>query len=147
MVLLACLVAACHPTRGCSESQFTLASDSRLPAWVDLPSGMERQDIDVELWYWVPIADVDNTTVYVKDLRGKQIAYLTGQSCWHPATHWPDGGPVAPYPHYVILKVGGVVDVAEHSRGRWQMSDNTDVLSAAKTSIARGECRHSPDAY
>jgi hypothetical protein len=62
-------------------------------------------------------------------------------------SHWPDGGPVAPDPHYVILTVGNVVDVAEHSRGNWKMSDNADILAAAKASIARRECRHSPDKY
>jgi hypothetical protein len=57
------------------------------------------------------------------------------------------GGPVAPDPHYVILVVGGTVDVAEHSRGDWRMTDNADILAAAKESIARKECRHSPDNY
>jgi hypothetical protein len=146
-LLLTSLVAACSPTRGCSESQFKLAADSRLPAWINLPTGMERQGVDVELWYWTPIADVDDVTVYVKDRNGRSVANLTARSCWHPATHWPDGGPVAPDPHYVILTVGNVVDVAEHSRGNWKMSDNADILAAAKASIARRECRHSPDNY
>jgi hypothetical protein len=145
-LFLTCLVAACHPTRGCSESQFKLKADSRLPSWLNLP-GVERNGVDVELWYWTPIADVDNVTIYVKDRNGRSVANLTGRSCWHPATHWPMGGPVAPDPHYVILVVGGIVDVAEHSRGDWKMTDNTDILAAAKESIARKECRGSPDNY
>lgn len=146
-LLLTCLVAACHPTRGCSESQFHLAADSRLPSWLDLPAGIGRSGIDVELWYWTPIADVDDVTVYVKDRNGRSLTNLTGRSCWHPATHWPDGGPVAPDPHYVILVVGGIVDVAEHWHGDWRMTDNADILAAAKESIGRKECRHSPDNY
>jgi len=98
-LFLTCLFAACHPTRGCSESQFKLAADSRLPNWVNLPTGLERRDVDVELWYWGPIADVDDVTVYVNGRHGEKISYLTGRSCWHPATHWPIGGPVAAYPH------------------------------------------------
>jgi hypothetical protein len=66
---------------------------------------MERRDVDVELWYWTPIADVDNVTVYVNDRNGRSVAALTGRSCWHPATHGPLGGPVPPDPHYVILTV------------------------------------------
>jgi hypothetical protein len=84
-LLLTFLVAACSPTRGCSESQFKLAADSRLPAWINLPTGMERQGVDVELWYWTPIADVDDVTVYVKDRNGRSVANLTARSCWHPA--------------------------------------------------------------
>jgi hypothetical protein len=57
------------------------------------------------------------------------------------------GGPVAPEPHYVILIVGGVVDVAEHTGGDWKMSDNAEILAAARESVANGECRHSPDNY
>ena len=146
-ILLTCLIAACHPLRGCSESQFNLNADSRLPAWLTLPAGLQRRDVDVELWYWTPLADVDNVTVYVTGRDGRKIANLTGRSCWHPATHWPMGGPVAPEPHYVILIVGGIVDVAEHTRGDWKMTDNAAILAAAKESVVRGECRHSPDNY
>ena len=146
-LFLTCLVAACHPTRGCSESQFKLAADSRLPFWLTLPAGLERRDVDVEMWYWTPIADVDNVTFYVNDRSGRSVADLTGRSCWHPVTHWPQGGPVPPEPHYVILIVQETVDVAEHSRGDWRMSDNAEILAAAKESIARKECRHSPDNY
>ncbi len=152
-LLLTCLVAACHPTRGCSESQFALETTSRLPLWLDLPAGVERSGVDVELWYWTPITNVDDVTVYVKDRNGRSIFNLTGKSCWHPATHWPDGGPVAPDPHYVILIVGGIVDVAEHfSRpdqvgDAWKMTDSEKILAVAKESVARNECRGSPDNY
>ena len=109
--------------------------------------GLARSDIDVELWYWGTIADVDNVTVYVNDHNGRKVVDLTGRSCWHPATHWPMGGPVAPDPHYVILIVGGVVDVAEHTRGDWKMTDNAGILAAAEESVAKDECRQSPDNY
>src|SRR5689334_4392928 len=119
-LFLTCLMAACHPLRGCSESQFKLNADSRLPTWVKLPAGLTHGDVDVEMWYWGPIFDVDNVTVYVTDHNGRKVGDVTGRSCWHPATHWPVGGPVAPEPHYVILIVGGVVDVAGHTRGDWR---------------------------
>jgi hypothetical protein len=144
---LTCLVAACHPTRGCIESQFTLAAESRLPSWLILPAGLERGDVDVQLSYWAGLAALDNVTVYVNDHAGRRVAGLTGRSCWHPATHWPQGGPVPPDPHYVILIAREIVDVAEHSGGNWRMSDNSAILAAAKESIARNECRESPDNY
>lgn len=108
---------------------------------------MERRDVDVQLAYWTsPLSAVD-VTVSVKDLRGTGIADMSGKSCWHPATHWPVGGPVAPDPHYVIITVKDVVDVAEHARGTVRMSTDEVILAAARASIARGECRASPDNY
>jgi hypothetical protein len=128
-----------------------LDADSRLPLWLKLPLGLQRKDVDVELKYWGPLFPVNNVTIAVNDLHGSGIASLTAKSCWHPKTHWPSGGPV-PKTQYVILVVGEVVDVAEHTHGgsertSWRMSDNAEVLSEARVSIARKECRGTPDDY
>ena len=56
------------------------------------------------------------------------------------------GGPV-PRIQYVILIVGEMVDVAEHSGDDLRMSDNAEILAAAKESIARKECRNEIDHY
>jgi hypothetical protein len=146
VLFLTSLMAACSPIRGCEESDFALDADSRLPIWMKLPPGMQRKDVDVELQYWGAIFPVDNATFSVT-YRGRHIASLTAKSCWHPATHWPMGGPVAPEPHYVILISDNVVDVAEHSRGNWKMTDDEKILETAKQSVARGECRGSPANY
>jgi hypothetical protein len=122
-----------------------------LPLWLQLPPGLQRTDVDVELKYWSSPFPVNNVTIAVTDLHGRRIASLTAKSCWHPETHWPTGGP-APRTTYVILVVGEVVDVAEHTDGgsertNWRMSDNAKLLSEARASIARKECRSAPDDY
>ena len=54
MVFLTTIVgAACHPLRGCAESEFPLASESRLPHWFSLPSGVSRSDVSVVMTYYI----------------------------------------------------------------------------------------------
>lgn len=50
---VAVFAAACHPLRGCIEARFDLPDDNRLPAWFELPSGMNRTDVAVRMDYWV----------------------------------------------------------------------------------------------
>jgi hypothetical protein len=51
-ILLAVLLSACHPVRGCAESQFRLAPESRLPKWFALPDGVQRSEVEVTLAYY-----------------------------------------------------------------------------------------------
>ena len=82
---------------------------------------------------------------------GRPIDRTTGDMCWHPATQWTanaDGAFVpAPYPHYMIVSVRGVVEVIEHValRGFFTVSDAPAVVDEARASIERGECRQLPD--
>jgi hypothetical protein len=53
---------------------------------------------------------------------------------------------VAPYPHYVIITVDGVTEVAEHNKDdRVAFTDDPDVIRQAVDSVRRGECRGTPD--
>lgn len=49
LLLLVLLCTACHPIRGCPESEFVLSADSRLPRWFTVRSDAKRSDVEVEL--------------------------------------------------------------------------------------------------
>jgi hypothetical protein len=52
-VLIRLLCAACNPTRGCAESDFDLAAESRLPKWFTLAAGQNRSDATVNMTYYI----------------------------------------------------------------------------------------------
>jgi len=145
---LALILAACSPIRGCVESNFELAPDSRLPAWFRLGSNVSRADVTVDLFYWTSgDAEFD-----LKDLRSsKTIGHVIGRSCWHPATRYTrksDGTLMAPEgPLYKIATIGGVVDVMEHTRlnNVFRMASDPSIIDEARQSISRGICRREPD--
>jgi hypothetical protein len=146
VVLPLLALAACSPLRGCVESQFSLAPDSRLPQWFAVPVVKDRSDVTVKLTYWTNgDAEFD-----LKNRWGITIRDVTGPSCWHPRTryrHHADGTQSPPGgPEFVIVKVGGSVDVIEHKQLTpvFRMSDDPEILREARESIARGECRHEP---
>jgi hypothetical protein len=148
LLLLTLLLVACSPLRGCVESQFRLAPDSRLPAWFSLPADRKRSDLTVTLTYWTY---GDNAEFELIDPRsGATIRDVSGPSCWHPATRYtqkPDGRFEPPGgPEYVIATVRGVTDVVEHDEQNdvFRMAEDEAILREAKESIARGECRHEP---
>jgi hypothetical protein len=151
-VLLATLCAACRPVRGCAESHFVLAAESRLPRWFTLPPGVVRSDVEVGLSYWVSLTPglANDTVITVRNRQGRTLQTVTGNSCWHPETRWTPKGDgtftPAPYPHYMIVTVNGVMEVVSHP-GRndlFAISDDQAVVTEARESVAKGECRHSP---
>jgi hypothetical protein len=143
---LSLIVVACSPVRGCVESNFTLAPDSRLPQWYSLSATAKRSDVALELYYWT-----SGTAVFEPSGNwGAPARKLIGQSCWHPRTRYTknaDGTYTAPGgPEYVIVKIDGTVDVVEHNHvpGVFRMTDDQSIILEARQSIARGECRHEP---
>ena len=139
-------LAACSPLRGCAESYFELATDSRLPVWFAAPVATDRSKVTVKLTYWTngdAEFELKNEWFTLRDVMGR--------SCWHPRTRYtqhadgtqsPPGGP-----EFVIVKVGDAVDVVEHKQQLtpvFSMSDDPGILREARESIARGECRHNP---
>lgn len=116
---LVVLLAACHPVRGCAESQFELAPESRLPRWFVLPAGSQRADVNVTLSYYGPLVGSNRTaTITLRTRQGQRlqevVATLRGRE---PLTLEPhsDTGPI-PYPSYEVLTASGVTDVVEHRR-------------------------------
>jgi hypothetical protein len=103
------------------ESEFTLAPESRLPKWFSVPSGYSRSDLTVKLTYYAPLLPVDDTTLELSNRNGQKFSVITGQRCWHPETNKKrnqyGGFDSNSYPHYVYVKVNGIVEVIEHVRG------------------------------
>jgi hypothetical protein len=112
-------VAACSPLRGCVESEFTLANDSRMPIWFQSETNADRPNFGVKLTYWTYGRNAEFALVH---RRGVTLRKVYGESCWHPSTRprtnakgslsW------AGVSKYTIVKVGGLVDVIDHTGPR-----------------------------
>ncbi|PYR95626.1 MAG: hypothetical protein DMF84_00200 [Acidobacteria bacterium] len=129
---LVVLLAACHPVRGCAESQFDLAPESRLPKWFAVPAGLQRGDVTVELSYYGPLVGSARTAIVtLRTQQGKTlseiVATLRGKE---PLTLEPhsDTGPI-PYPSYEVLTANGITEVIEHRRMEpvFYISDDPEV--------------------
>jgi hypothetical protein len=116
---LVAILAACHPVRGCAESEFKLASESRLPKWFALPADVQRTDVEVTLAYYGPLVGSHRTaTLTLRTRQGKTldrvVATLRGQE---PQTLEPySGAGRIPYPSYEVLTANGITEVIEHRR-------------------------------
>jgi hypothetical protein len=117
---LVVLVASCSPVRGCAESEFKLAPESRLPRWFALPAGVPRTNVEVTLTYYGPLVGSDRTaTVTLQTRRQGQtlnrvVATLRGRE---PHTLEPySGSGRIPYPEYELLTANGITEVIEHRR-------------------------------
>jgi len=149
ILLIALLGAACNPIRGCPESHFRLASDSRLPRWFSLPSGYARNEVDVRLTYYVPPVPVDDVVVELVDQRtDASLSRLTGRACWHPQIdrvqrNSQGGFARGQEPRYTIVQAAGITEVVDHpvSGPIFQITDDPALVQEANESLQRGECR------
>lgn len=116
-MLITLLVVACHPTRGCTESSFTLSPESRIPKWF-ATKGIPRTAVEVTMDYWGGLGSGRTATFSLRDLHGLTIASAVGTlQGKEPLTLEPHGetGRI-PYPLYEIITVDGVAEVIEHRR-------------------------------
>ncbi len=91
---------------GCIESSFSLADDSRLPAFVKLPPTVRRQDVSLTLNYYSnPFGP--NAKFILKNKRGDVLERLRGND-----KHI--GNNLSEYPLYVRVVVNGVPEIIEH---------------------------------
>jgi len=137
LLIAALLLAACSPIRGCVESEFTLAPDSRLPKWASIPATYSRGDVTVKLTYYVPPFPVDNAVIEFEDRNRKTLAGTTGEMCWHPIMekekNQHGGFDPESYPHYVYIRANGVVEVVEHIQGPiFRITDDPALTKTAK---------------
>jgi len=136
--------------RGCVESEFDLADDSRLPAWFSLPAGMQRGDVSVHLSYWTSGENAEFELVDSHTKLKWTFQTKRGVSCWHPATryrHNSDGTWSQPGgPEYSFVTIDGITEVMEFPEigGPFRMSDDKSLIAEAKATAARGECRNEP---
>ena len=117
ILFITLLGAACYPLRGCAESEFSLATESRLPRWFSLPAGVSRLDVDVVMTYYIGASG--HTARFVMRHRdGQELATVEGGiRDNHPQTLVPDSGTgPLPYPNYAIVTSNGIIEVVEHRR-------------------------------
>ncbi len=125
IALLLFMIVSCGP-RGCVESQFSLAPESRIPVWFDLPAGTSRSQVSVILTYYTPPSThIDNAVFKLVDRNGSKLAEVSGVVCTHPATlrkpknEWGGFDPNAPgaFPRYNYIHINNVTEVIEHEHG------------------------------
>ena len=102
-VLLLCI--ACV---SCAESDFHLASDSRLPRWFSLPAGLKRSDVTVRITYYYP----GGPRIQLIGPAGNVIASVRGTDRWDPDSE--RRATRHEYPSYSFIKVGDVEEIIEH---------------------------------
>jgi hypothetical protein len=94
---------------GCAEATFLLAKDSRLPAWVEVPPGLSRQDLSVQMDYYV-LPSGREAQFKVRDSRGQKMGEKRGKLSGLEPLKFGESG----YPLYEIITVDGVSEVIEH---------------------------------
>ncbi len=129
VLVLLILLCSCNPRYGFIESEFQLSSESRLPKWVDIPSGYSRKDLTMTITFYThPFLNKVKMVVY--DTQGKVINEKIGDQCYHPLTKKQ---PRDAYPCYIIVSVNGIKEVFEHRvRGPilW-ITDDPQIVSKA----------------
>ena len=141
LLLLSSVVAgACHPALGCSESDFDLASSSRLPKALAPPDGSRHGGVSARLSYHLGL--------WLGEGRGVTRLWLVGNAgiavkeviCegWEHPRSARTAGPTL-YPSFSIVYCNGVVDVVEHRRMEpiFYMSDDEGLQREAVESAKR----------
>ena len=115
--ILLTIVFAFLAMRACEyfpESSFELASESRLPKFIDIPPGNARSDILVTMKYYVKPWG-RTATFIVSNKKGQEIEKLDGSLKGYEPLTIPPGMPQS-HPTYEIITVGGITDVIEHRK-------------------------------
>jgi hypothetical protein len=81
---------------GCVEANWTLANESRLPKGIELPPGLTRKDVSVDMNTYVTLRGQDVKFI-VRDRKGKKLAVVKGNS--------------RPYPNDNIVVIKGITEV------------------------------------
>jgi hypothetical protein len=99
------------------ESTFELASESRLPKWITLPTGLTRADVSITMNYYVKPWG-RSATFILKDKKGQVLTKVHGKQkgleplqLKHPPPGFPPG-----YPSYELITVNGITDIIEHRK-------------------------------
>lgn len=68
---------------GCAEANWRLANESRLPKGIELPPGLTRKDVSVDMNTYVRLRGPD-TEFIVRDRKGKRLAKVKGKARRYP---------------------------------------------------------------
>ena len=104
---------------GCSEAEFHLASDSRLPRWFILPERLSRAEVTVTMdTYALPWGPSATFTLW--DTSGRKLAQVDAKleevKPWLTVKGPPEekSTQYSYYPRYDIATAQGVPEVIEH---------------------------------
>jgi hypothetical protein len=117
-IFAALFLATCHPIIGLfPESHFRLSSDSRFPKWFEIPPNYTREDLTVEIYYFIDIFGTDFKAILLgPGPEYKKLDKKLGTHRWHPISEEKiktmEGR--LSKPHYVIAKINGVEEIIEH---------------------------------
>ncbi len=95
------------------ESTFTLAPDSKLPAWFVVPLGMTRDQLTVSLDLYTKF----HATARLMDGQGHVLSKASGRV--NEDTRALEGRPEGfkfKYPLYEVITINGITQVIEHRR-------------------------------
>ena len=98
---------------GCVESNFRIASESRLPRGLAIPPGITRADVSATVDFYTS----DQAKFILRDKAGREIGMVVGHiegTPWHLRT--PPQGYEPGYPHYILIVINGVTEIMEHRR-------------------------------
>ncbi len=115
-LVIALMCAACSPTRGCAESRFELAPESRLPRWFTLPPGQSRSDVTVVMTYYLGLTTGRTATFVLREGSDRKVSEMTGPmqgDTPHILVPPPTSGDW-PYPRYEVVVIKGITEVIEH---------------------------------
>ena len=118
--LLLALVVFFGVSRGCEyipESMFRLASESRLPKWITLPSGLTRADVSITITYYI-VPWGGRSVFILRDSKGKTLEKVYGKDkCGKPLQlKNPPQGFQSGYPNYEIDAVNGITEIFEQRK-------------------------------
>jgi hypothetical protein len=95
---------------GCLESSFQLASESRLPTWEALPTGLTRADVSVTLNYYTTLPGATDAKFILRNGNGEKLAEVNGMvKCQYPYS-------ATSYPVYDAVVVNGTTEILEFRR-------------------------------
>ena len=78
-LLVVVLFVASWAMTGCAEANWTLANESRLPKGIELPPGLTRKDVSVDMNTYVTLRGPD-VKFMVRDSKGKKLEVVKGNS-------------------------------------------------------------------
>jgi hypothetical protein len=108
------VVASCHPARGCLESQFELADESRVPKWFVVEAGKDRTQWDVTMTYWIGPSG-RTATFELRGPEGRVRSVVGTQSGEAPLTIPPTkAGEPPDYPSFEVVTAEGATEIIEH---------------------------------
>lgn len=138
LFLAALVIASCSPIRGCMQSSFTLAPESRLPGWFSLPSGYARDAVTVNLYYFSSPFPVDDVELELTDRNDKKLAVVTGKMCWpemEEKRHKDGEFDPDRHSYYVFVRANGKLEVLEHgNQSTFRISDDPELMKEAAES-------------